>query len=169
MTVPAVSFWTRPAGDIGARQTLNRMAELVRRGSVHPAIVETARAIILPASRYDRESQARLLVQWVASHTKWMPDPDGEEWLYPASRFLERIQAAGLAGGDCDDVAVLSGALARAVGFPVRLVAVAFRPARRLAHVFAQANTGARWVSFDTTRPARGNVGDFSRALAMEV
>lgn len=167
--VPALRTWYRPDGDAGAVQTLHRMAYLVRRGSVHPAIVEQARAIILPASRYDRPAQARLIRDWIDDHTKWIPDPHREEWLYPASRFLARIQADGLAGGDCDDVAVLAGSLARAVGFPVRLVAVGFQPRRNLVHVFSQANTGGSWYSFDTTRPARGRLKMFSRATCMEV
>jgi transglutaminase-like putative cysteine protease len=52
--------------------------------------------------------------------------------------------------GDCDDQAVLIGALLTSIGHPVRFVAVGFRPGQ-FAHVYAETPIGPNWVAVETT------------------
>lgn len=158
----------RPAGDRGACDTLGKMATIVKASALNPAVVSQARGIILPASRTDRPGQIRLLRLWVADHTKWVPDPLGAEYLVSPEAMLGRVRAAGLAPGDCDDVAMLFASLARAVGIRTRLTAIAFHPNPAFRHVYGEAWDGSTWVPADTTRPAMSTAIP-TRALSLEV
>jgi transglutaminase-like putative cysteine protease len=68
-------------------------------------------------------------------------------------------------------VAVLAGALAKSIGFPVRLMAVALDGRPVFGHVWAEArNRQGQWVDFDVTRSAQGlERARITRVLPMRV
>lgn len=178
MSCAPATFWGVPVkvrkswrarGDAGAMQTLAEMRAMVQRSAVEPEIVSLARVIVRPAARGDRRGAAGLVRDWVSRHTRWTPDPEGAEYLVPPTVMLSRIARAGLAPGDCDDVAVLAATLLKAAGIPARLTAIGFHPTRRLSHVTAEAMTGPGvWRELDTTRPAVTDARP-ARALALRV
>lgn len=69
--------------------------------------------------------------------------------------MLNEWRLWGYATGDCDDAAILSAALALAMGLPVRWVLLGFSPGGAYRHVYAEACQGGRWVDFDVTKPAQ--------------
>lgn len=144
------------------------MATVIRRSTVHPRVVGQARAIVGAASRHDKAGQLQLIRDWVADNTKWVPDPIGGEYLVTPEVMLTRVGKGGPAIGDCDDVAMLYGALARAVGLPVKLTAVAFAPRRDFRHVYASGWDGQGWHPADTTKPALSTAIPW-RWLSLEV
>jgi transglutaminase-like putative cysteine protease len=74
-------------------------------------------------------------------------DPFRLEVLHSRRRMLE------LRAGDCDDVAILLGAMLEAIGHPVRLVLTGPDPLRpRLfSHVYVEAHHRGRWIPLDAT------------------
>lgn len=144
------------------------MADYARAASVAPAVVSLAREIVLPAGRRELGEKVQLVRRWLDSHLRWIPDPLGAEYLVPPLALLARIESQGMAGGDCDDMAMLGAALVRAVGIPARLRAVAFVPSGRFVHVYAEGWNGAAWQDLDISRPARG-ARTVSRALSLGV
>lgn len=158
----------RAGGDYGVVQTLRKMGEHIRAASVAPPIVELARQIIMPAGRRQVTEKIGLIRAWVDGHTRWVPDPLEAEYLVPPLELLGRMRTAGVAVGDCDDIAMLAAALLRAVGIRARLRAVAFVPFTQFRHVYAEGWDGSSWRELDTSRPARG-ARLHSRALTMGV
>lgn len=54
--------------------------------------------------------------------------------------------------GDCDDVSTFEGAIFKALGFPVRLVAIRTKSDDdSFYHVFIEVYLGDTWVRFDPT------------------
>lgn len=86
---------------------------------------------------------------------RFVPDPKGVELLKSPAVMLNEWRQSGVASGDCDDAAILSGSLALAMGLRVRWVVLGFTPTGPFRHVFAEARDGSRWVDFDVTRPAQ--------------
>lgn len=72
---------------------------------------------------------------------------EAEELIHTPELMLADIEQRGEAWGDCDDAAVLNGALLASVGFPVRLVAI--KEGARYVHVFVEAFDGGDWWRLD--------------------
>lgn len=72
---------------------------------------------------------------------------EAEELIQSPERQLLEIAERGSTWGDCDDAAVLNGALLVSVGIPTRLVAIKQGP--RFVHVFLEAFDGADWWRLD--------------------
>lgn len=154
-STPTVSRWWLPAGELGSRETLRRMAELARAALVEPAVIDTAAAIVAGAS--NPVAQVARIRDYLARHVRFLRDPVGVELLRAPRYVLGQIAAKGAVQMDCDDVATLGAALGLAVGLPARMIAVGFRgPEGPLTHVFTELLAGGRWRELDTTRPAQG-------------
>lgn len=158
----------RSSGDRGTAETLQRMRRIARRQSTDLPLVMIARQVVLEAGQRDRAEAVRVLRRWLRRHVKFIPDPIGAEYLVAPLDMLEGVARHGVAAGDCDDVAMLGAALARAVGLPTRLTAVAFDEAMPYRHVFAEAHDGSDWRELDVTRPA-GATAQIRRALTLGV
>lgn len=159
--------WRSP-GDRGTAETLHRMRRIARRQSTDLPLVMVARQVVLEAGQRDRPEAVRVIRRWLRRHTKFVPDPVGAEYLVGPRNMLEGVARHGVAAGDCDDVAMLGAALARAVGIPTRLTAVAFDEDTPYRHVFAEAHDGDDWREFDVGRPA-GTTAQIRRALTLGV
>ena len=83
------------------------------------------------------------LYVWVRENIRYRNDPHGLEWVQSPKRTLIEL------AGDCDDMAVLLGAGAIALGRPIRFEIVGPAPgAYRHTYVQAQLPDG-RWVTLD--------------------
>lgn len=90
---------------------------------------------------------------WVMNHITLIGEPD--ELLIAPQLAIETISVRGLLFADCDDAAMLVGALAAVVGLPVRYRAVHPREDGSFGHVFAEAELamsgGNLWLPTDPT------------------
>lgn len=145
-----------PAGDAGTRATVARMVQIARTRSLAPAIRATAVTILRGVGGRDQLAQARLLRDWVSTRMLFLPDPTLAEGLHDPLEMLQGIARHGIVRVDCDDVAMMTAALALSVGLHARFVVVAVAPGRHYSHVWAEIGSGEQWVTVDPTRPARG-------------
>ena len=60
-----------------------------------------------------------------------------------------------LRAGDCDDMAILLGAMLEAIGHPVRLVIIGPDPLRQdlFTHIYLEVFHKGRWIPLDATMP----------------
>ena len=120
-----------------------------RANATVPAVRKAA-LDVLTASAMHRTpiDRARALLQWTAGEVAFIPDPYRSE-LFQSPEVTLRMRA-----GDCDDHAVLLGAMTTAVGIPTRLCASG--NAGELSHVFPVVELDGRWTALDSTLPHPG-------------
>lgn len=158
-------------GDSGTAQTVEEMCRLIREGGLTPAVRDVAVSVVGQIA--DPKRQLLFLRSWVERHFRFVRDPASGELLHTPEYLLGQIARTGVAKGDCDDAAILAGALACAVGFQVALITVAVGNDRLpsvfdiplpFSHVWASASPAQPcvnrenkqvWVEFDVTRPAQ--------------
>lgn len=163
------TYWI-PPGDEGVQTTLGYMARLALRGAVTPECRGVAARCVLGSGR-DPMFHARLLRDWVDTHTEFLADPTHAEGLTPPEKLVRSIAQRGIAQCDCDDVAMLAAALGLSIGLRARFVVVAFGVAPSpFAHVWCDlaGPAGTQWLSVDPTRPVLG-LPTISRMQRMEV
>lgn len=156
---------TIPGGRLGTMVTMSAMIKLATRASAMPIVRDQAVALVADIPARDYTAQAMAIRDWVGDHAIFLRDPTGQELLQAPELLLQRIQARGIAYGDCDDVAMLAAALGRAIGLKTAYVVLAFRsPSRPFSHVYAKLNG----VDVDPTRPAQGLAGlDITRQMVV--
>lgn len=160
-----------PDGDAGIEDTVTKMRALIVAGAKHPLVQAQAHQIAarvadtpgLPLQRRYRVLGA--VRQWVDDHFEFQYDPVNAELLYSADAQLQIIDARGVMRADCDDAAILYGALARALGYAVCVVCVGFFDTPKglagevpFTHTWTQAaptTEGAAWIEGDVTRHAQ--------------
>jgi Transglutaminase-like superfamily len=108
--------------------------------------------IVRNVAAYDELGELSALFSWVQSNIRYTKDPVTKEKLYPPQELL-KIRA-----GDCDDISMLLGALAIALGYPARLITIAADPSSpdEFSHVYVEAECPAgtgNWVVLDAARP----------------
>lgn len=139
------------------------MAKLIRESVATPIVRRQVAQIVSGIGPNDYTGQAHAVRDWLSERIQFLRDPAGTELLHTPEWLLRTIQSYGQAQVDCDDVAVLAGALMGAIGWSVCLVTVAFIDNGEYAHVYCSASApsasfvdghGERiWIEFDTTRP----------------
>lgn len=144
---PESSLAAIPDGPAGIRATLDAMIRAARAASMTLEIRDLAESIIVavPAKDYDGEIAA--IQRWVKAHIRYTRDGVNVEMLKLPTALLTNPQ------GDCDDQATLVAALAMAIGFPARFVAIGTHDADVFEHVYAEVKLGTVWVSVETTEP----------------
>jgi hypothetical protein len=150
-------------GDAGVRETVARMAELIREGIANPLVRETVTYLAGALSPADYVGQIYTIREWCAAHVHFLRDPAGVELLHSPEWLLREIHANGAAYVDCDDAAILGGALCGAIGLQVALVTVAFLDNQApFSHIWASASPPVeyvdaagkqQWIELDVTRP----------------
>lgn len=161
-------------GDAGVEDTVAAMSELIRAGSVDPIVRGQAIAIVKRVAVRDYDAQVQAIRKWVSDHTVFLRDPTAAELLHAADLMVRSIHenADTKIHVDCDDVAILSGALGMSVGLLCQIHVVSFitskPPARFFGlvdtpapyeHVWAELSTPVglpRWADMDTTRQSQG-------------
>lgn len=133
-----------PSGAEGTRQTLRIMRDLVREWKIHPRLRQIAKNVVQKCPPKNHRCEIVRLHRYVQNTIRYIRDVQG----------VETVQAPDVTlrdkSGDCDDQAVLIGALLCSIGHPVRFVAVGFKPGQ-FAHVYAETPIGADWVAVETT------------------
>lgn len=139
---------TIPAGRAGTLATLRAMRSLVHAGARDLTVREAAVAIMRRANvqPHDFPGEVAALFGYVRDRIRWTRDIAGVETLQTARYTL----AHGF--GDCDDKAVLLGALLGSVGHlaHVFLRAVGASPSR-LSHVYPVVKVGGAMLPLDPT------------------
>jgi transglutaminase-like putative cysteine protease len=136
-------------------EAVHRMNEIIINASRDPELMTAALQILRRAPAGFYESEAQRLLAAVQGGVRYMADTFNEDiYRNPALTLRERM-------GDCDDLVLLLASLARAVGFPVRLVYVWDEQPDELngfpMHVYMELDTskgdqpGGRWVAMEPT------------------
>lgn len=147
----AVSGWPTGKGRPAA-VTLGRMADVVNRDVEKPEVIETAARIVAGVDGRDALAQAAAVNQWLRANTRFLRDPTDQELLREPAYMLYLIRRFGYAQGDCDDLAMLSAALLKSIGFSARFYAEAYHggPLSPLEHVYTAVGTQAGRRRVDT-------------------
>ena len=140
------------SGDRGTAQTIRLMRQLVDRALTDPGFVRFAIDLVRTAAAFDAAGELAAIFSWVHQNVRYTMDPVSKEKLYPPQELL-KIRA-----GDCDDISMLIGALALAVGYPARVVTVAADPGspEEFTHVYTEVEAppgSGRWMALDAARP----------------
>lgn len=145
---------TLPGGDAGTVRTLAMMRELVHEGArslaVRNAAIDVVRAAGVRA--HDTLGEIRALYTWVRDRVRFIGDPVGVELLQGAPVTLRTRS------GDCDDYAVLLGAMLHAIGIPaeLRFKVIGVNPRRpgAFSHVYLTArDQSGRVIPLDPIYP----------------
>jgi Transglutaminase-like superfamily len=154
------TYRTIPDGDAGAQATVGYMRQLILEGAVSPVVRRQAVTIASKVNERDYAGQIVAIRSWLQDHVKFLRDPDGQELLHEAALLVASIQQHGDVHMDCDDVAILGGALGSSIGLLARIVTVSYHDPRiagasPFAHTWAELASpvdSPRWVELDTTR-----------------
>jgi transglutaminase-like putative cysteine protease len=133
-----------PDGPAGTRATLQVMARLIRQGKKNPEIRDKALTLTRHLRDKDWVREAKAIFHFVRDRIRYVQDVYGIETISEPGITLRTGQ------GDCDDKAVLAGALLQSIGHPVKLVAVAF-DGGPFSHVFVETLVGPAWVPMELT------------------
>ncbi len=142
-------------GDAGTHQTLERMRALVDAGAQLPEARQAVAAALATARPRDPQSELSALLEWVQERWHYIRDPTSVELVQTPALMLREIRLRGEIQGDCDDAAVLFGALAESAGYPTRFVVQG--PASDLfRHVVIEVQAGERWLAVDPSQGVHG-------------
>jgi hypothetical protein len=154
-----------PKGYPGTKRTVTHIKALIREGAKDFYVRQRAIDILLEGRVKPKDylGEIKALFEWVQRNLRYTKDPFRVEVLHSARRMLE------LRAGDCDDMAILLGAMLEAIGHPVRLALVGPDPLRpRLfTHVYLEVHHRGRWIPLDPTMPFP--MGWAPRALVKEL
>jgi hypothetical protein len=139
-------------GERGTAQTVKLMRQLIDQAVSDAQFVRFAIELVRNVPPYDEYGEVSALFQWVQHNIRYTKDPVTKEKLYPPMELL-KIQA-----GDCDDISMLLGALAIALGYPARLITVAADPSSpsEFSHVYTEVECppgSGSWIAVDAARP----------------
>ena len=128
---------------------MRRIVALVRSGSLVPRVRWWAGRIVSGVSPRDQTVQLWQLRSWMEAYFRFLRDPQGAELLHSPDVLLRQYESQGYIQADCDDAAILAGALARSIGFKVRLVTVGFKPKGSYQHIWSEV-----WSPSENRSPA---------------
>ena len=150
-TSPKVSLDHIPTGWRGTQKTIEHVQALIRAGAKDFYVRQKAIDILLEqhVKPKDYLAEIKALFEWVQQHIRYTKDTFQVEVLHSAKRMLE------LRAGDCDDMAILLGAMLEAIGHPVRLVLSGPNPLRQdlFTHIYLEVFHKGRWIPLDATMP----------------
>ncbi|MCC7497316.1 MAG: transglutaminase domain-containing protein [Bryobacterales bacterium] len=156
----------RPADDETATaQTIGVMAALVREDARSPIVRQAAMQSIAELGSRDERKEIASVFKWVKRHVRYRADaelaqdtpaqdPDTTEVLIRPVDLLTMPEPTG----DCDDFAMLTAALLRALGIRANFVTIAAdeEDPTRYSHVFLEAITSSgERIALDTSHGPR--------------
>jgi Transglutaminase-like superfamily len=148
---PKIILHKIPEGYRGTLQTVKHICDLIKQGAKDFHVRQTAIDILLQRAvkAKDYLGEIKALFEWVQQHVRYAKDPFRVEVLHSAKRMLE------LRAGDCDDMAILLGAMLEAIGHPVRLVLTGPDPLQQdlFSHIYLEVSLKGRWIPLDATMP----------------
>jgi transglutaminase-like putative cysteine protease len=123
----------------GGRQatelTLRIMAQMARNAIADPRLRELALSLIGGMAASDEADYIQDVANYVRGNIRIVNEPD--EMLVHPSRMISWIEK-GIAGGDCDDLALFAGAMLTALGIRARFKAVFRTDSGSFQHVFVE-------------------------------
>jgi len=152
-----IRFYSIKHGAAGTRQTLALMVTVTRAGAALPMIQTLANTL-------DPTAWEGLMRQY------WRFVEELEETLRPVDFQMDTLLRSGHMLGDCDDAAMVVGAVALAGQKPIRFVAVRRGPDSEFTHVFAEVATVAvrdktYWLRVDPTAPTDADYTGWERMV----
>jgi hypothetical protein len=151
LTPPKIYLGHIPKGRLGTQKTAEHVQALIRAGAKEFYVRQKAIDILMEKQVKPKDylGEIKALFEWVQRHIRYTKDTFQVEVLHSARRMLE------LRAGDCDDMAILLGAMLEAIGHPVRLVIIGPDPLRRdlFTHIYLEVFHRGRWIPLDTTMP----------------
>ena len=150
-TAPKIYLGHIPKGALGTQETVEHVQALIRAGAKDFYVRQKAIDILLEnhVKPKDYLAEIKALFEWVQQHIRYTKDTFQVEVLHSAKRMLE------LRAGDCDDMAILLGAMLEAIGHPVRLALSGPDPLRQdlFTHIYLEVFHKGRWIPLDATMP----------------
>jgi transglutaminase-like putative cysteine protease len=148
--MPVAQFDELPTGYRGTEETIRRMHVLAQGGKTDLSIQKVADMVISKSgcANRDYKCKAQAIYSFVKSYVRFERDPFGVEMVQ------EPIVTLNRKAGDCDDHAILIGALYGSVGFPYAFRTVKADRVRpdEFSHVFAVVYLpGKGWIGADTS------------------
>jgi transglutaminase-like putative cysteine protease len=139
-------------GEAGTAQTVALMRKLIDQAVGDQSFVRQAIDIVRHVPAYNDLQEASTLYDYVTRTIRYTKDPVTKEKLYPPGELL-KIRA-----GDCDDIAMLMGALGIALGYPARLITISSNSSNpeEFTHVYTELEVppgSGEWVPMDAARP----------------
>jgi len=130
------------------RDALVKLAQIIRKGSIDSRIVQAARAITRGVSARDDDGELAAIfdavkngtdrVRWLSDGVRYVADPYSYDTYTTVNAMIEQC-ANGACAGDCDDMTILIGSLAAALGFKVGARAWGEGRSGDYSHVYAVA------------------------------
>lgn len=166
----AAPLKTTPLEFFSFRKAAGTMRSMIRQASNNPAILGKAIEIVAPVRGGGYVDEAKALFEFVRDQIRYTSDPHAQDIYRDPLLTLE------LSAGDCNNKVVLGCSLAKAVGFPTRMVFV-FRKAQPDMeadfpfHVLYQVDVTkhesreSRWISCETIPVPSGKVSGPDRYL----
>ena len=148
---PQIHLRKIPTGYRGIIRTVEHIIDLIKQGAKDFYVRQKAIDILLEKQVKPKDylGEIKALFEWVQRHIRYTKDTFQVEVLHSARRMLE------LRAGDCDDMAILLGAMLEAIGHPVRLVLSGPDPLKPdlFTHIYLEVFHKGRWIPLDATMP----------------
>jgi len=132
------------AGPLGNYETLDVMADLIRRDDGDAAIIDWANRITDGIKGHNHYAILKAIFDYCRARILYRRNPLGFQRVQDARRTI------ALGYGACSDKTVLLGTLLGALGYKVRLAIISYVPPS-FQHVFLQVYIIDKWVSLDPT------------------
>jgi transglutaminase-like putative cysteine protease len=146
---PKITRGYIPKGYPGTLATVGYVSHLIKQGAKDFCVRQTAIDILrnYRIRPKDYFGEIAALFHWVQNNIRYTKDIFKVELLHTARRMLH------LRAGDCDDMAILLGAMLEATGHPVRLVIVGQNPRRQnlYSHIYLETQCRGQWIPLDPT------------------
>ncbi|MFH0343581.1 MAG: transglutaminase family protein [Chromatiales bacterium] len=148
---PKIHLHKIPKGYLGTLKTVEHIIDLIKHGAKDFHVRQTAIDILLRRAVRPKDylGEIKSLFEWVQQNVRYTKDTFRVEVLHSARRMLE------LLAGDCDDMAILLGAMLESIGHPVRLVLSGPDPLKQdfFSHIYLEVFHKGRWIPLDATMP----------------
>ena len=148
---PKIHLHKIPKGYRGTLKTVGHIIDLIKHGAKDFHVRQTAIDILLRRAVRPKDylGEIKSLFEWVQQNVRYTKDTFRVEVLHSAKRMLE------LLAGDCDDMAILLGAMLESIGHPVRLALTGPDPLKPdlFSHIYLEVFHKGRWIPLDATMP----------------
>lgn len=148
---PKIYLQKIPSGYRGTITTVEHIIDLIKQGAKDFHVRQTAIDILLQRGVKPKNylGEIKALFEWVQQKVRYTKDTFRVEVLHSARRMLE------LRAGDCDDMAILLGAMLESVGHPVRVVLSGPDPLKPdlFTHIYLEVFHKGQWIPLDATMP----------------
>ncbi|MGH8603956.1 MAG: transglutaminase-like domain-containing protein [Gammaproteobacteria bacterium] len=149
--LPRIDLEKIPSGYAGTLKTVEHIVDLIKQGAKDFHVRQSAIDILLQRAVRPKDylGEIKALFEWVQQNVRYTKDTFRVEVLHSPRRMLQ------LRAGDCDDMAILLGAMLESIGHPVRLVLTGPDPLTPdvFSHIYLEVFHKGRWIPVDATMP----------------